>query len=196
MLGLRKSGEARGAEGIRGCCFGPAPLHRELGRHGCWRRQLQGSSASVQAARGTEVEGKLQGVAPWGGRAEAPLGKKGAMGRERARPRHGQQREKLGSSTNEVADRPWRHPAAERHGSAGNEGAAVVRKKRQGSKVVATERNGGVGVQNCQVQGERAPIYMHVLGLGFLSGPMRLGWAGPNTKLGRDNLFPFYFMTS
>jgi hypothetical protein len=49
-------------------------------------------------------------------------------------------------------------------------------------------------VQNSQVQGERTPIYRHVVGLGFLSGPIGLGWAGPNTKLGRDNLFPFYFM--
>jgi hypothetical protein len=114
-----------------------------------------------------------------------------------------------------------RYPAAERHGSAGNEGAAamrarwslleegeetpwtgrelparcrvgedvcadIVRKKRQGSKVVAAERNGGVGVQNCQVQGERAPIYRHVLGLGFLSGPIRLAQTlnCPNTKHG------------
>jgi hypothetical protein len=49
-------------------------------------------------------------------------------------------------------------------------------------------------VQNSQVQGERAPIYRHVVGLGFLSGPIGMGWAGPNTKLGHDNLFPFYFM--
>jgi hypothetical protein len=49
-------------------------------------------------------------------------------------------------------------------------------------------------VQNSQVQRERAPIYRHVVGSGFLSGPIGLGWAGPNTKLGRDNLFPFYFM--
>jgi hypothetical protein len=34
--------------------------------------------------------------------------------------------------------------------------AAVVRKKRQGSKIVAAERNGGVGVQNNQVS---TPIY-------------------------------------
>jgi hypothetical protein len=32
------------------------------------------------------------------------------------------------------------------------------------------------------------------LGLGFSHGPKGLGWAGPNTKPGRDNLFPFYFM--
>jgi hypothetical protein len=36
---------------------------------------------------------------------------------------------------------------------------------------------------------ERAPIYRHVLGLGFLSGPNGLGWAGPNTKQGRAYLF-------
>jgi hypothetical protein len=49
-------------------------------------------------------------------------------------------------------------------------------------------------VQNSQVQGERAPIYRHEVGLGFLSGPIGLGWADPNTKPGRANLFPFYFM--
>jgi hypothetical protein len=37
----------------------------------------------------------------------------------------------------------------------------------------------GVGVQNCQVQGERAPIYRHGLGLGFLSGPNVLDGLGP-----------------
>jgi hypothetical protein len=31
-------------------------------------------------------------------------------------------------------------------------------------------------VKNCQVQGERAPIYRHVLGLGFQTGQM--GWVG------------------
>jgi hypothetical protein len=63
-----------------------------------------------------------------------------------------------------------------------------------GRRLLAAEKFGGVGVQNSQVQGERDPIYRHVVGLGFLSGPIGLGWAGPNTKLGRDNLFPFYFM--
>jgi hypothetical protein len=41
---------------------------------------------------------------------------------------------------------------------------------------------------------EGVHIYRHVLGLGFQMGPIGLGWAGPNTKLGRANLFPFYFM--
>jgi hypothetical protein len=31
-----------------------------------------------------------------------------------------------GSSTQEVVGRPWRHPAAERYGSAGIEGAAAL----------------------------------------------------------------------
>ena len=53
--------------------------------------------------------------------------------------------------------------------------AAAVRKKRRGGKVVAAERNGGVGVQNCQVQGESTPIYRKWIGLGFFSGP---NWAG------------------
>jgi hypothetical protein len=61
-------------------------------------------------------------------------------------------------------------------------------------KKVAARVNRGVGMENSQVQGERDHIYRRVLGLGFLSGPNGLGWAGPTTKLGRDNLFPFYFM--
>ena len=48
----------------------------------------------------------------------------------------------------------------------------------------------GVGVQNCQVQWERAPIYRHGLGLGFLSGPNGLEWAWPK-KLNR--VAPNYF---
>jgi hypothetical protein len=43
----------------------------------------------------------------------------------------------------------------------------------------------------------RPHIYRHVrvrVLVGFLSGPNGLGWAGPNTKSGRTNLFPFYFM--
>jgi hypothetical protein len=36
-------------------------------------------------------------------------------------------------------------------------------------------------VKNCQVQGERAPIYRPVLGLGFLSGLIRLEWDWPKT---------------
>jgi hypothetical protein len=42
---------------------------------------------------------------------------------------------------------------------------------------------------------ERGILFIEeVLGLGFLSGLNGLGWAGPNTKPGRANLFPFYFM--
>jgi hypothetical protein len=44
-------------------------------------------------------------------------------------------------------------------------------------------------VKNCQVQGERAHIYRHVLGLGFEMGQM--GWIGlaQNTQTGCANLF-------
>jgi hypothetical protein len=45
-------------------------------------------------------------------------------------------------------------------------------------------------VQNCQVQGERDPIYRHGLGLGFLSGPNRSGWAGSNTLSDCAKHFP------
>jgi|UniRef100_A0A804UFT6 hypothetical protein len=58
MLGLRRSGEARSAEGIRGRCFGLAPLRSEVGRQGC----EQGLLAAAQG----EKEG--------GGRAELLLG--------------------------------------------------------------------------------------------------------------------------
>jgi hypothetical protein len=48
-------------------------------------------------------------------------------------------------------------------------------------------------VQNNQMQGERAPIYIRALGLGFLSGPNGLGWAGmglaQNMYSGRAKLF-------
>jgi hypothetical protein len=49
-------------------------------------------------------------------------------------------------------------------------------------KEVAARKNGGVGVQKCQMQGERDPIYRHGLGLGFLSGPNGLEWAWPKTR--------------
>jgi hypothetical protein len=52
----------------------------------------------------------------------------------------------------------------------------------------------GVGMENSQMQVRGIRIYRHVLGLGFQMGPIGLGWAGPNTKSGRANLFPFYFM--
>jgi hypothetical protein len=42
----------------------------------------------------------------------------------------------------------------------------------------------GVGVQNCQVQGESTPIYRKWLGLGFFSGPSGLGWIWPKHVLG------------
>jgi hypothetical protein len=49
-------------------------------------------------------------------------------------------------------------------------------------------------VQNCQVQGERAPIYRHVVGLGFFSGPIGLNGLGPKSKSGRANLFSWIKM--
>jgi hypothetical protein len=61
-------------------------------------------------------------------------------------------------------------------------------------KLLAAERNGGVGVQNCQVQGRGILFIEGALGLGFQLGQM--GWVGlaQNAKSGRTNLFPFYFM--
>jgi hypothetical protein len=41
---------------------------------------------------------------------------------------------------------------------------------------VAAEKNGGVGMNNGQVQGERVRIYRETLGLGFQLGQM--GWNG------------------
>jgi hypothetical protein len=48
-------------------------------------------------------------------------------------------------------------------------------------------------VQNCQVQGDRDPIYRHGLGLGFLSGLNGLEWAWPKT-LNRATLIYFHFI--
>jgi hypothetical protein len=73
-------------------------------------------------------------------------------------------------------------------------GCCRVGEEDREKKNVAARENRGVGMENSQVQEERDPIYRRVLRLGFLSGPNGLGWASPNTKSGRDNLFPFYFM--
>jgi hypothetical protein len=96
----------------------------------------------------------------------------------------------------ERACSPWEReakPHACCRGAGRKKGCPAAARGRR-RKRVAAENFLGVGVQNSQVQGERAPIYRHEVGLGFLSGPIRLGWAGPNTKLGHANLFPFYFM--
>jgi hypothetical protein len=50
--GLCISSETRDAEGIWGCCCGPAPLRREHGRHGCWP-----SMAPCCRTRGKRKEG-------------------------------------------------------------------------------------------------------------------------------------------
>jgi hypothetical protein len=48
--------------------------------------------------------------------------------------------------------------------------------------LVAARKNRGVGVKNCQVQGESTSICRKWLGLGFFSGPNGLGWAWPKTR--------------
>jgi hypothetical protein len=48
--------------------------------------------------------------------------------------------------------------------------------------------------KNASTCKERAPIYRRKPRVRISNGPNGVGWAGPNTKLGRDNLFPFYFM--
>jgi hypothetical protein len=49
-------------------------------------------------------------------------------------------------------------------------------------------------MQIFQFARERAPIYRRKPRVRVSNGPNGLGWAGPNTKPGHDNLFPFYFM--
>jgi hypothetical protein len=49
-------------------------------------------------------------------------------------------------------------------------------------------------MENFQFAREMAPIYRRNPRVMVSNGPNGQGWAGPNTKLGRDNLFPFYFM--
>jgi hypothetical protein len=49
-------------------------------------------------------------------------------------------------------------------------------------------------MQIFQFARERAPIYRRKPRVRVSNGPNGLRWAGPNTKPGRDNLFPFYFM--
>jgi hypothetical protein len=73
MLGLRRSGEARGAEGIRGRCFGSAPLHSEVGRQGCWlsRGFLLLHKGKMKEGRAVAREGGRLGVS-WEQRARRP----------------------------------------------------------------------------------------------------------------------------
>jgi hypothetical protein len=54
-------------------------------------------------------------------------------------------------------------------------------------KVVAAR---GGGMENVQFARERAPIYRRKCRVRVSNGPNGLGWAGPNTKPGHDNLFP------
>jgi hypothetical protein len=58
------------------------------------------------------------------------------------------------------------------------EEGAWERKKRARRLVEEKWRLGGE-MENFQFARERAPIYRRALGLGFLSGPIGLGWAGP-----------------
>jgi hypothetical protein len=48
----------------------------------------------------------------------------------------------------------------------------------------------GGGMENVQFARERAPIYRRKCRVRVSNGPNGLGWAGPNTKPGHDNLFP------
>jgi hypothetical protein len=68
MLGLRRSGEARSEEGIRGRCFGSAPLRSEVGRQGC-------EQGLLAAAQGKKKEGGEQSCCSvmemWSGKALA-----------------------------------------------------------------------------------------------------------------------------
>jgi hypothetical protein len=68
-------------------------------------------------------------------------------------------------------------------------GRRCVGKKAAGGREVAARG----GMENFKFARERAPIYRRALGLGFLSGPNRLGWAGmglaQNTYSGRAKLF-------
>jgi hypothetical protein len=62
-----------------------------------------------------------------------------------------------------------------RHEQRGSAVCVWERKK----KVVVAREKWRVGVKNCQVQEKGTYIYRHEVALGFLSGPIGLGWAGP-----------------
>jgi hypothetical protein len=63
------------------------------------------------------------------------------------------------------------------HGRGGSSLHAAVRKKRTGKK--RKWRLGGVDAIFPICKGRGVHIYRGALGLGFLSGPIGLGWAGP-----------------
>lgn len=103
---------------------------------------------------------ELRDSRPWRpcscARAAAGAPSTGARGGAGGKGRHGQGEggsspspwiagETLGSSTNEVAGRPWRHPAAGRHESAGNGGAAALRE--EGAGAPCTAKRGRKGAE-------------------------------------------------
>jgi hypothetical protein len=103
---------------------------------------------------------------------------------------------RAGSAGVEGAWRAWEAPARWRAAAVkqGGRGAPAAPRGRNRKREWRLEKVEGWECKIAQVQGKGTPIYRRWLGLGFLSGPIGLGWAGPNTKLGRDNLFPVYFM--
>ncbi|PWZ19131.1 hypothetical protein Zm00014a_036439 [Zea mays] len=68
--------------------------------------------------------------------------------------------------------------------------ACCAMEKKKGRLLWRLEKNEGWECKIAQVQGERAAIYRETLGLGLLSGPNGLGWAGPNTLSGCAKHFP------
>jgi hypothetical protein len=64
---------------------------------------------------------------------------------------------------------------------AGEEGP-LLRVGEEAREAMAARKIIGLGVQNCQVQGESTPIYRKWLGLGFFRGPNGLGFNGLGPK--------------
>jgi hypothetical protein len=130
---------------------------REEGRHGS-------SSAHLHEQR-EETVGE-NGEGPW------LLAGRGARSREHTGRwrRHGR----------EAA--PWelgaRLPACSRVG----EGGRLLLREGEGGREWRLGELEGWEWKISKFARERAPIYRHVLGLGFVSGPIGLGWAWPKTR--------------
>jgi hypothetical protein len=142
-------------------------------------------AAGAQESTARWGKKESSGVAPWEGKLLAM----GAHnhGVEELRPRLGR------GDEGEKGRTPWEE--RELPGGCCRREGGDRRECVRGREKEKREWRLGVGSGNfLQLAREIAPIYRHVVGLGFLSGPIGPDRAGPNTKPGRDNLFPFYFM--
>jgi hypothetical protein len=183
-------GGAKGRDGVVPCA---SSLGKEVVRSNRGREPwLLGAPAPGEPGHGCPAQGRPGRRAPWEGARKiwAPWLEQG-----RSRPwrllgdgsrwlllagekeEDGRAREEGAAARQEEEQRSGRGERATSMIAAVKQGG----RRRVGKKQVAGGREVAArgGMENFQFARERAPIYRRALGLGFLSGPIGLGWAGP-----------------